>query len=51
MVESLKGLHTAHYEECEAILVHAVQKAFGKKALIVAIRQGRPFRPPGGCFH
>lgn len=39
-------------EECEAVSVYAVQRAFGKKALIAAIRQARPFRlpVPGGYF-
>jgi len=39
-------------EECEAIWIYAVQRAFGKKALIAAIRQNRPFRLPvhGGYF-
>ncbi len=33
-------------EECEAVSVYAVQRAFGKKVLIAAIRQARPFRLP-----
>jgi hypothetical protein len=33
-------------EECEVVSVYAVQKAFGKKPLITAIRQARPFRLP-----
>lgn len=39
-------------EECEVVWVYAVQRAFGKKALIAAIRQARPFRlpVPGGYF-
>jgi len=39
-------------EECDAISVYAVQRAFGKKVLIAAIRQARPFRlpAPGGYF-
>ena len=38
-------------EECQVVLVYAVQRAFGKRPLIVAIRQARPFRlpVPGGC--
>jgi hypothetical protein len=31
-------------EECETISVHAVQNVFGKKALILSIRQARPLR-------
>lgn len=39
-------------EECEVVSVHAVQRVFGKKGLIAAIRQARPFRLPilGGYF-
>ena len=39
-------------EECEKISIYAVQRAFGKKALLEAIRQARPFRLPvlGGYF-
>lgn len=39
-------------EESEVVSVYAVQRAFGKKALIAAIRQARPFRlpVPGGYF-
>jgi hypothetical protein len=39
-------------EECEIIWVYALQKVFGKKALLAAIREARPFRVPvlGGCF-
>lgn len=33
-------------EECESVWVYAVQRAFGKKGLISAIRQVRPFRLP-----
>ncbi len=39
-------------EECEIVSVHAIQKAFGKKVLIAAIRDCRPLRlpVPGGHF-
>ena len=39
-------------EECEIVCIWAVQRAFGKRALITAIRQARPFRlpVPGGYF-
>lgn len=39
-------------EECEIVSVYAVQAAFGKRPLIDAIRQARPFRLPvsGGHF-
>jgi hypothetical protein len=39
-------------EECEAVWVYAVQRAFGKKALIATICQARPFQlpVPGGYF-
>ncbi len=39
-------------EECEAIWIYAVQRAFGKKVLMAAIRQARSFRlpVPGGYF-
>jgi hypothetical protein len=37
-------------EECQTISIYAVQRAFGKKPLIAAIRQARPFplQVPGG---
>jgi hypothetical protein len=39
-------------EECEAVCVGAVQRAFGKRALLAATRECRPFRLPisGGHF-
>ncbi len=39
-------------EECEIVSVYGVQKAFGKRALIAAIRDCRPFRLPilGGYY-
>ena len=39
-------------EESEVIVIGAVQRVFGKKALIAAIRECRPFRlpVPGGFF-
>jgi hypothetical protein len=39
-------------EESEEVSVHGVKQAFGKKALILAIRQARPLRLPvlGGHF-
>jgi hypothetical protein len=39
-------------EESEIILVYALQRAFGKKALLAAMREARPFRVPvlGGYF-
>jgi hypothetical protein len=39
-------------EECEIVSVQGVQKAFGKKVLIAAIRDCRPLRLPipGGDF-
>ncbi len=39
-------------EECEAVSIWVVQRAFGKKALMAAIREARPFRlpVPGGYF-
>ncbi len=39
-------------EECEIVRVEAVQRAFGRKALLAAIRQARPLRWPitGGFF-
>ena len=39
-------------EECEKISIYAVQRAFGKKALLEAVRQARTFRVPvfGGYF-
>jgi hypothetical protein len=33
-------------EELEEVSIYAVQKAFGKKASIMAIRQARPVRLP-----
>jgi hypothetical protein len=39
-------------EECEEVAISAVQRAFGKNALLVAIRQNRPVLMPvlGGVF-
>jgi len=39
-------------EECQTISIYAVQRAFGKKPLIAAIRQARPFplQVTGGHF-
>ena len=39
-------------EECEIVRIEAVQRAFGKKALLEAIRRNEPFRVPvrGGDF-
>ena len=39
-------------EECHIIYVYALQRAVGKKALIAAIREARPFRVPvpGGQY-
>jgi hypothetical protein len=39
-------------EECETISIYAIQQAFGKKPLIAAIRQARPFplQVTGGHF-
>ncbi len=33
-------------EECEVVSVWSVQRAFGKKPLVAAIREARPFRLP-----
>lgn len=39
-------------EECEAICIWAIQRAFGKKSLIAYIREARPLQlpVPGGCY-
>ena len=39
-------------EECEIVRIEAVQRAFGKKALLAAVRQAQSFRLPvvGGHF-
>ena len=39
-------------EECHIIWVYALQRAVGKKALITAVREARPFRVPvpGGHY-
>ena len=39
-------------EECHIIYVYALQRAVGKKALIAAVREARPFRVPvpGGHY-
>ena len=39
-------------EECQIIWVYALQQAVGKKTLVAAIREGRPFRVsvPGGYY-
>ena len=49
---SLRVTRRRLVEECEAVSVHVLQRAFGKKSLITAIRQVQPLRLPvsGGCF-